>query len=282
MQKTVLIIPPNDPEAVMIFELAKKMGLEVIESKQPHGATLDREPKLLARVKAGGWNRAVVVEMPGPKTEAALRRAGVEVAVIDHHHYTHLDRAHDPKTKKLLPSSLEQFLRRFRITDAKLTSLGFSPRLVRGVGINDRGFVWALRDEGYADKEIRAVLAYQKILMGPRLDPAVEARKDALARRAWDARKQWNGFELIDDKTGADLRPRLSLIIALEVKRPVPLMLVENTRGLIYVQESPHAVDLFKRFGGFTFGMDRNWGYKNERGKRRVTLDDVKRFIQTL
>ncbi len=279
MKPTVLIVPPNDPEAVMIFELAKAMGLDVIESKQPHGATLDREPRIRARVKVGGWKRAVIIEMPGRKTEALLRRAGVEVVIIDHHHYTNLDRAHDPKTTRLLPSSLEQFLRVFRVTDAKLNALGFKPRLVRGVGINDRGFVWALRDEGYTDKEIRQVLVYQKKLMGTRLDAKNETRKDALARTAWNQRKTWNGFSLIEDNTGADLRPRISLIIALEVKHPVPLILVEKKRGLIYVQESAHAPSLFKRFGGFTFGMDRNWGYKNERGNPSVTLKDVQQFL---
>lgn len=278
----VLLVPPNDPEAVMIFTLAKKLELPIIESRQPHGATLEKEPRLISTLKKGGWKRVVIVEMPGPKTEAKLRRMGLQVVLVDHHHYTDLDRAHDPKTGILLPSSLEQFIKLFRITDARLRSFRFDPKLVHGVGIMDRGFVWALREEGYSDREIKRVLAYQKKLMDKRVDARAEARKDALARRAWKMRKAWDGFTLIIDNSPAELRPRLSLIIALEVKRPLPLIVVEKRRGLIYVQESPHAMALFKKFGGFTFGMDRNWGYKNERRKKQVRLRDVQDFLEKL
>jgi hypothetical protein len=277
----VLVAPPNDPEAVMIFELAKKMRLPTIESLQPHGATLEKEPKLIEKLTNGGWKRIVIVEMPGRKTEENLRRLGFQVTIIDHHHYTDIDRAHDPNTGHLLPSSLEQFLNLLRITDAKLRVFGFDPKLVRGVGIMDRGFVWALREEGYQDDEIKRVLAYQKKLMGKRLNARLEARKDALARKAWKRRTVWNGYTLVVDESSTELRPRLSLIIALEVKRPLPLIVVEKKRGLLYVQETPHAMALFKKFGGFTFGMDRNWGYKNERGKTPVTLQDVQRFLVT-
>ncbi len=277
----VLVVPPNDPEAVVIFALAKKLGLSIVESHQPHGATLEKEPRLVETLKKGGWKRVVIVEMPGARTEVRLRRMGFQLVIIDHHHYTDLDRAHDPKTGRLLPSSLEQFLNLFRITDARLRSLGFDPILVRGVGIMDRGFVWGLRREGYGDLEIKRVLAYQKKLMGLRLHARAETRKDRLARKAWRARKAWMGYTLIVDNSLAELRPRVSLIIALQVKHPIPLILVERKRGLIYVQESPHAMALFKKFGGFTFGMDRNWGYKNERRKKRVTLEDVQAFLRT-
>lgn len=280
MKKTVLVIPPNDPEAIMIYELAKAMGIQVIRSHQPHGAALDKEPEIFELVTGGGWERAVIVEMPGPKTEAKLCRAGVDVAIIDHHHYTDLDRAHDPKTKKMLPSSLEQFLKMFRLTDEKLKKLGYDPRVVRGIGVMDRGFVWAMQKEGYKAKEIGKVIEFQRGLLERQGLLKDEDRKMAVARKAWDRRKVWDGFQVIENGTGVEIRGRVSMIVALEVKKPTPIIFLEKKRGLIYVQESPHAMGLFRRFGGFTFGVDRNWGYRNETGRPKVGLKDVQAFLE--
>ena len=277
---TVLIIPPNDPEAVMIFMLAKAMGLSVIESLQPHGASLDKEKNMEKKIRSGGWKNIVIVEMPGPRTESRLRRMGVEVVIIDHHHYDHLDRAHDPKTKKLLPSSLEQFLKRFRIDDKKMCRLGFEPKFVRGIGIMDRGFVWALREEGYKESDMYRVLAYRQELMRPYLNQKTEAQKERITKEVWKQRTEWNGFTIVIGRGKTELRPRLSLLIALKVKKPIPLILFERGRGLVYVQESPYALALFRKFGGFTFGMDRNWGYQNTPGVSKVTLVDIKRFLK--
>ncbi|MBI4598907.1 hypothetical protein HY734_01775 [Candidatus Uhrbacteria bacterium] len=279
MRNTVLILPPNDPEAVMILKLASALQIPVLVCDQPHGASLDHESDILKRVREGDWQRAAIVEMPGPKTEARLRRAGMEVVLIDHHNYGKLDRAHNAKTGKLLSSSLEQFHKLFRVTDDKLKRLGFDPVLVRGIGIMDRGFVWALREEGYSEKDVKRVLAYQKELMAVFVDPKEEARKDATAEKAWNGRKVWKGFTVISHQSKDGLRGRLSRIIAVEVKHPIPLILSEPKRGTVYVQESPHAPALIRHFGGFTFGMDRNWGYKNEGNKPRVMLMDVKKFL---
>jgi hypothetical protein len=277
-----LIVPPNDPEAVMIYQLGRALGIQMIVSHQPHGATLDREPDIVKLVQAGGWNRAVIVEMPGKKTETALRRAKVDVVIIDHHHYTGLDRAHDPKTHKMLPSSLEQFLSLFRVTNAKLKALGFTPKLVRGVGIMDRGFVWALREAGYSQADVKRVIAYQKKLMATVRSSKHEARKDAIAMQAWKRRKKWGMFWVVQTNSEVELRPRLSLLVATRINKPTPLIIVEKKRGLIYVQESPFAMKLFHKFGGFTFGMDRNWGYKNLSGKPKVDVKDVRAFLSKI
>src|SRR3989339_800204 len=106
-KKTVLIIPPNDAESVMIRKLADKLKLPVIESKQLHGASLDRGHDYVDAVKEGGYARVIVVEMPGPKTETEIRKMGIKLEIVDHHHYTGLSRAHDEKGR-LLASSLEQ------------------------------------------------------------------------------------------------------------------------------------------------------------------------------
>lgn len=274
MKKTVLIIPPNDPEALMIYEIAKGLGIQIIRSPQPHGADLDKELDIVPLVKAGGWERVVIVEMPGLKTEAKLRKLGVEVVIIDHHHYTGIERAHDKKGKSL-PSSLEQFLKLFRVTDAKLAKLGYDPRIVLGIGVMDRGFVWAMQKDGFNEKEIAATIALQRTLLGSHGMLKDEDRKMAVARKAWDGRTQWDGYQIVQHNTDVEIRSRVSMIVALEVKKPTPIIFVEKKRGLIYVQESKNAMDLFRTFGGFTFGVDHNWGFRNVPGKKTVSLKDV-------
>ena len=106
-------------------------------------------------------------------------------------------------------------------------------------------------------------------------DMGGEARKMKAAEKAWDKRKQFGDYFIVEGEGNMSLRPRLSRIVALARKKPTPLIVVEHGRGFIYVQETPHAQDLFERFGGFTFGEHQNWGYKNEKGKKRVELGDV-------
>lgn len=278
MKKTVLIVPPNDAEAILISQIADKMELPMIASKQTHGASIDKGRDYVPLIKKGGYTRVVIVEMPGPKTEAHLKQLGFEVVVIDHHHYTGLDRAHDARGR-MLPSSLEQFVRLFKLTPARLKKLGFDPHLVKAVGIMDRGYVWGLQDEGFSKKEISDVLAYQDSLLGSVRNPATEARKQRVAQQAWKRRKKWKGYLVIESRADVQLRPRLSRIVALQIGKPTALIVIERARGLIYVQESDHAMELFGRFGGFTFGLDRNWGYRNEKGKPKVWLKEVQSVL---
>lgn len=280
VRTTVLIIPPNDAEAILIAELAEKIGLPTIRSKQLHGASLDKGKQDFVReVKEGGYQTVVVVEMPGLNTEAKLQKLGVDLVLIDHHNYTDLDRVHDPKTGKILPSSIEQFLKRFKINDIKLKQLGYDPHIVRGIGVMDRGYVWALQDEGYSKKELKLVLDFHDKLLSVITNSATEERKEQAAYNAWLRRESWRQFFVIESSANVQLRPLISRIVALEIGKPTPLIVVERARQLIYVQESDYANRLIKQFGGFTFGLDRNWGYHNEEGKQRVTLKDVKQAI---
>jgi len=281
LKKTVLIIPPNDAEAILITQLADKLGLPLIVSHQVHGASLDKGNDYLRRIREGGYTRVVVVEMPGVKTEKRIRQLGVKLVILDHHHYTGLSRAHDQKGH-LLPSSLEQFIELFHITDEYLKQWGFNPRLVRGIGIQDRGYVWALQDEGYTKKQIQDVLHYHDELTRCLHHPKQEARKDLMTQRAWGRKRKWNGFWIVSTRAKFSLRPRLSRLLVDTIGKPTPLIIVEHGRGLIYVQESSFAMPLFEQFGGFTFGLDRNWGYKNEAGKARVTLRQVKSAIESV
>jgi hypothetical protein len=281
LKNPVLIVPPNDAEAVMIQRLAEYLELPTIISKQLHGASLDKGHDYVAEVRSGGYQTAIVIEMPGLESEQALKDMGVEVVLIDHHHYTGLDRAHGADGK-MLPSSLEQFLELFGITDDQLRAWGLNPKLVRGIGIQDRGYIWALMKEGYTKEEAMNVMAYADELTAHLHNPKTEQRKWDLARKAWKKRKEWNGFYVVSTRADVQLRPRLSRIVAEEMGKPTALIIVEHGRGIIYVQESDYAMGLFEKFGGFTFGLDRNWGHKHQRGEKKVTLRHVKRAILEL
>ena len=227
---TLLILPPNDAEAMLIKKLAEVISLPMLLSTQKHGASLDEEKDLVSLVKKTKCKRVVIVEMPGEKTEAKLRKLGVELIIIDHHNYTGLDRARNSKTGRLLPSSLEQFLKLFK-------------------------------------------------LVKPLQNPKTEAKKDRAVAAAWAKRVEWNGYFIVETRADVQLRPRLSRVVAMKFGKPTSLIIIEHKRKLIYVQESKYAMKLFKAFGGFTFGMDHNWGYRNEPGKKRVGLKEVKEVL---
>lgn len=277
-ENILLIIPPNDAEALLITKIGEFMGIPMIRSHQTHGASLDTEKEVMDKIRSGNYEEVIVVEMPGTKTENKIRALPVKLTIIDHHHYTGLDRARG-KTGRLLPSSLQQFLKRFRLTDEKLKRLGFDPWLVRSIGYLDQGYAWLLKEKGYTRSEIKAVFHYHDELMASIRNQKNEKRKQLFVEEAWKKRKHWQDFFIVESKADAQLRPRLSRLIVERLNKPTPLIIIEHKRGLIYVQESPHAMALFNHFGGFTFGMDRNWGYRNEKGKKPISLDDVKKFL---
>lgn len=277
-EETVLVIPPNDPEAVLIKQIAKAIGLSVLSLGQPHGARLEKEVDLPERIKNGGWKRVITVEVPGPKMEETLRSHGFDLVVIDHHEYTDLDRAHDAEGKRLA-SSLDQFLALMAISDKELESLGFDARLVHGVALFDRGFVWEMFKEGFSKEEVLQVIDYNKRLMQTIRPDVDEEKREALADRVWRERIEWHGFFLLFNDTMYQVRSRVSLIAAIEREVPTPLILVEPSRGFIYAQETDLAPKFFEAFGGFTFGQGNNWGFKNESGQKQVTLDMVKEVI---
>lgn len=278
MNNEVLIVPINDTEAVLIAKIAATIGLPMIISWQEHGATLDKEKDLLKKIKTGNYQKIFIVEMPGVKTEVKLQQLGKQIIIIDHHQYGALDRAHDTRGK-IKPSSLEQFLKLFNLTDKKLSTLGFTPRLVRGIGILDRGFVGALGRAGYTTDEIKKLFIYRKKLNTIFVDPAKEKIYKKKAQEAWKNRKEWNGFFIVTINSKFGLRAYLSELIWLRSKKSPPLILVEKSRNAISVQETQLGEALLKRFGGFIFGEGNNWGYKNQPGRKKVNLDDVKKFL---
>ncbi|PJA47486.1 hypothetical protein CO172_01095 [Candidatus Uhrbacteria bacterium CG_4_9_14_3_um_filter_36_7] len=283
-KKRLLVVPANDAEAAMIIALARALKLPLWISSQPHGSNLDQEKGLVKKIKQEGLKEVFIVEMPGIKTEKKIRSLGAKLYIIDHHHYTNLNRAHDSETGKLLPSSLEQFLFFFRLSDKRLQALGFDPRQVRAIGIMDRGFIWALEQEGYSWKEIRSIIVFERKLLKEIgiYDKEKEKERERVAMEAWEKHTVWDRFCIVKNPTNLSIRSELSLLIGLSLKHRTSLILYEPKRRAIYVQDCPYGMVLFEKFGGFTFGMDLNWGYKKEKNGKTIRLLDVKRVLKKI
>ncbi len=258
----------------MICKIAAAAGIPTLVSEQPHGARLEREKDLVTRIRAANPDAVLVtiVEIPGPEVEENLRGEGFTVEIIDHHRYDNLDRMKDT-------SSLEQFLATFGLEDTDLVGLGFDPALVRGVGIIDRGFLWALRNEIADPIEQKRIRDYYRSL-------TLELGKDralieATAKDAWDAREVVNGIIVVrSTKKDVGIRDAISFIIADNFDTPQTAVIIEGDRRL-FVQESDATPQLFATYGGFTFGRDRCWGIQSTPDKPLPKLEDILGVLST-
>lgn len=277
--KTLLILPINDAESVMIHQIAQKLPLEIVTTKQPHGATIDKIEGIVETVKTGEFEKVVIIELPG-KVEKEIEglESVKEMKIIDHHQYGELDRAYDEKGN-VLPSSLEQFLEYFGISDDQLVEWGFDPRRVKNIGIMDRDYAWGMLKEGRDWDEIQDAFSYRDELSGAFRNMSEEASYLEKAKEVWEKKEEWNGYFIVSSDSDMTLRRRISRIIALERKERTPLIVLEPARGLIYVQETSKAKELKEAFGGFTYGDQNNWGFKNSESEK-VTLDEVKKVLQ--
>ncbi len=251
--KLVLLTPKNDEESLQIVKIAEAAGIPLLVSTQPHGAKLELEKDLVERVREVNQEATtiVIVEIPGVKEEEALRSAGFEVEVIDHHRYAELDRM---QTK----SSLEQFLVKFEINDNRLAELGFEAEMVRGVGIIDRGFLWVLRAE-VPDKELAKRM--RDYYRGLTVELGKENKDvDAVAAEAWALREVVNDVLIVrTEREDVPFRAAISFLVADNYDAPPATIVVEGKRR-ISVQESNHAPELFAAYGGFMFGGELCWG----------------------
>jgi hypothetical protein len=264
----VLVTPRNDEESLQIIKIADAAGILILVSQQPHGAKLEREERLVERVREviADVTRLVIVEIPGVEAENNLRATGLEVEIIDHHRYTDLDRMQPT-------SSLEQFLVKFEIDEARLRELGFDPEMVRGVGIIDRGFLWALRDE-IKDKELaKRMRDYYRGLN----DELGKEHKDMneVAGKAWSEREERPGLLIVKtDREDVQFRDAISFLVADNYDVPPQIVVIEGKRRM-FVQESDKAVELFTVYGGFTFGCDRCWGIQAKPDRPLPELEEV-------
>ncbi|HCC83370.1 TPA: hypothetical protein DEP96_00810 [Candidatus Uhrbacteria bacterium] len=264
----VLLTPKNDEESLMIVKIAEAAGIPTLVSKQPHGAKLEREEDIVERVWATNptVTKLVIVEIPGVETETSLRATGLEIEIIDHHRYSDLDRMQPT-------SSLEQFLAKFVITDEQLRELGFDPEMVRGVGIIDRGFLWALREE-VQDRELAKRM--RDFYRGLNLELGKEHKDiDEVASKAWAEREERPGVLIVKtEREDVPFRDAISFLTADHYDVPPQIVVVEGKRRM-FVQESDYAVELFKIYGGFTFGCDRCWGVQAKPEKPLPELEEI-------
>ena len=267
--KTILVCPKNDEESLQILKISAAFGISTLISDQPHGAKLEREEKLLERLKSTNPDatKIVIVEIPGPEVEDTLKSDGYEVIIIDHHRYDDLDRTHDT-------SSLEQFLVTFSLDDAKLIEFGFDPVMVRGVAAIDRGFLWELKREPITKEQQEQVMDYYREFT-MELGPERRAREEAVAREAWEGRREQDGLLIVESEVGdVGFRDALSYLVAKSFDEPRPVLIRQGNRR-IYVQDTDAAGRLHERFGGFLFGQEKCWGVLVEGGQVLPVVDEV-------
>ena len=276
--RTLLVCPDNDPESRMLQDLARRMDMAVLSSKQMHGATLEKEEDFMVRVAAAHKGEVWIVEMPGPELEEQLREQGQSVHVIDHHTYGTLDRANDPKTGERRRSSLEQFLDEAGLTDEEIQQWGYDPKTVRGLGIFDDRFAQGLRDAGYTQQEIAAVVD-----LGTKLSREMNPVFDEIAQAAeldWDHREDWNGYILVRSEFKRDVRGAISHRTIREGVDTQPLIVSSCGGRKIFIHNlAPALIDRLKTEipsqDTFTFGAGRCWGYDNRGRGAVVTLDEI-------
>lgn len=147
LDEVTLICPENDLGSRAIVKIARDKGIDVRVSPQPWGARLGRESEAtFADLKA--W--VVVVEMPDPDREEALRQAGHKVVVLDHHAYGELDRRQPH-------SSLEQL--------CDLVGHEMDDRLWR-IALNDREFIPGLARLGIPYDQMEELRREEREILG--------------------------------------------------------------------------------------------------------------------
>jgi len=129
IEETTVICPKNDLESHVIAKIAQKLNIDVRLSSQKWGARLGLEPQDTFK---GLKKNIVIIEMPDPEKEKALRHNGYEVIPIDHHQYFSEDKTID-RSQSL--SSLEQFAELFNYTLDQYEKL---------VALNDKGYIWEM------------------------------------------------------------------------------------------------------------------------------------------
>ncbi len=142
----LLVVPVNDQEALTIVDIGKASGAHVLPLQLDHGSKLteDIKKQILKKATEIGANTIAIVELPGTsKVEEDIRASGKDLIVIDHHDYQDMKRANPL-------SSLEQV--------ANLLGFNLSSNEM-AVAINDRSFIYGLRDLGLSQPDLEGFLS---------------------------------------------------------------------------------------------------------------------------
>ena len=236
---TTIICPCNDGESRLIIDIAKKLSFDIRISKQGWGAVLSQEPDgTFANVK----KHVIIVEIPCVQKEKELKAKGHSLFVIDHHKYQDIDRSYSV-------SSLEQF--------ACLISYTLD-RWEMGVALNDRGYIYALKENGYSGEEILKIRQFDLESQGYKPEYFEILKKDYL--------KGYNsGQDLYVVETNCEKISYLSDLHFLEnEKRKSRMDLVvftvdsgEKIKEVNFYGSPVRAKSLQKKFGGYSGGDEK-------------------------
>lgn len=270
LDNVLLVTVDNDAEARLINALAMRAGMAVYRSAQRHGATLDEETGIVEFAQAVDRPYVWTVEMPGEMTEERLRACGLELTIIDHHVYGSLDRAHDINGKRL-KSSLEQFLAHTEITESDLTTWGFDPIMVYGIGIMDDRYVQGLRKSGYDKQLIERVLDYREDLER-QIDPHYQERVKA-AELTWEKRITHKGFIVYVSDNHLSISRLVSTIAIRHGAESKPSIIFCRGGKQLFVLNilSAQIEKLNQAFPGrytWTYGAGHCWGLNNEKSPK--------------
>lgn len=251
-----LLCTTNDPESLTIVRIARALHIPLIESKQPHGATLAAEPRLHERIKEMGTiEHLAIVEIPGVEEEESLKELGIEVHIIDHHTYKDLDRMQDE-------ASLTQFRKLFEITPEDLSGAGFDAEVIHGVALIDQGFLWELAASELSQEKKRATRAYY--LSCKRDIDSDYGETEEAALLAWQNREIRDDVVIIRSASARHIREAVSFLVADAFREAPPTSIILEGDGRVSVQETEKSKELFTKFGGYLFGKKRCWGIAAE------------------
>jgi len=280
LRETVVVCPRNDVESDLILRLCEKLGVETVQSSQPYGARVDKEPNALDRITGTQKPHVIIIEMPGPEVEEALAGQDCRVTIIDHHWYTGLDRTKDSEGNRL-PSSLEQFLNIARITDEDLQEWEFDPKAARGIGVMDDRYAQGLRDEGYTQEEINAVLDLREQLSQESLPDMSE--NIAAAKDAWARRREYGRYTIVESEAHMDVRGAVGIETIRDGVDTQPNIVSVKGGEVLYVQQvEPELVEYLKEHvpgKTFSYGAGQCWGFDHKGGSATLTLQELLGYI---
>lgn len=260
-----LLCTTNDPESLTIVRIAQALLIPLIESKQPHGATLAGEPRLRERIaEMGEVKHLAIVEIPGPKEEELLKESGIGVHIIDHHTYKDLDRMQNE-------ASLTQFQKLFEITPEDLSGAGFDAEVIHGVALIDQGFLWELAASELPPEKKRATRAYY-LSCKRDIDFNYSDTEEA-ALVAWQTKEIKDDVVVIRSASSHHVREAVSFLIADAFPEAPPTSVIVEGDGRVSVQETDKSEALFAQFGGYLFGKKRCWGMTPE--NRPPSVDEI-------
>jgi hypothetical protein len=220
-------------------DICKRLNIDLRVSKQPWGATLDKEPgENLFNLK----KTVAIVEMPSPSAEKKLEDQGHELMIIDHHYYPkiNLDRRKNE-------SSLEQISKLF----------GYDlTRKEKGIAINDRDYIFGLLDAGYTIPEIQEIRQFDLSAQG------VSQENIEIVKRALKSAPVKNGITIL--KLGFVNAGYAQDFLVLENPSEVRSLLILGGKPLSKVQfyGPPEVVDRLADLGEWMGGGGRTkfWG----------------------